>query len=260
MCKLLSISRSSYYYQHKDKSDEKLINLIIKIFNESRCNYGSRKIKIEIDKLGYAVSIRKIRKIMKAYNLNSNYTIKKFKITNNNYNKEDNANKLNSNFDVKEKFTILSSDLTYVKINGSWKYICLIIDLFNREVVSYSISNNKTSQLVKEAILKIEDKLGNVEIFHTDRGLEFKNQEIEKIFKKYQIYHSLSKPGCPYDNAVSETTYNIFKREFLKLHKFKTLEELDYKLFDYINWFNNFRIHSTLGYLSPVEFKKINSK
>ena len=92
-------------------------------------------------------------------------------------------------------------------------------------------------------------------MFHTDRGREFKNQVIDEALETFKIKRSLSLKGCLYDNAVAEATFKIIKTEFVKKRHFDGLEELHREFTDYVHWFNHVRIHSTLDYLSPVEYK-----
>ena len=133
MCKLLKISRSLIYYKPKNKRiDIILENHIIRIFKESRNNYGSRKIKKELDKLGYQVSIKRIRKFMILNGLVSNYTIKNFKVHKSTVNNDLVGNILNRKFNNRSILEVTVSDLTYVNVAGKWNYICLILDLFNR--------------------------------------------------------------------------------------------------------------------------------
>ena len=133
MCKVLKVSRALVYYQRKNKrNDKKLEDKIVRIFKESRNNYGSRKIKVELSKLGYQVSLRKIRIIMKLHGLVSNYTVKQFKIHKTKCNEEDKPNILNREFKRDKKLEVVVSDLTYVNVAGKWNYICLILDLWNR--------------------------------------------------------------------------------------------------------------------------------
>ena len=258
MCKFLGISRSLVYYKRKNKrKDIELENHIIRIFKESKNNYGSRKIKVELQKLGYQVSLRRIRKYMNLNGLVSNYTVKQFKVHKAKCNEDKIENKLNREFNREEKLDVVVSDLTYVNVKGKWNYICLIIDLFNREIIGYAAGKHKTADLVYKAFSKIKYNLNNINIFHTDRGNEFKNKIIEEILKTFKIERSLSKKGCPYDNAVAEATYKIIKTEFAFNRVFESFEELEAELFDYVHWYNNIRIHSSLNYLTPIEYKKV---
>ncbi len=98
--------------------------------------------------------------------------------------------------------------------------------------------------------------ISDIEVFHTDRGSEFDNAEIDLMLEAFGIERSLSAKGCPYDNAVDESTNRILKAELVHRETFGTTRELRAKLSDYVHWYNNFRIHSTLGYMSPVEFRE----
>lgn len=258
MCKVLKISRSLVYYERKNKrKDRKLENEIIRIFKESRNNYGSRKIKVELQKLGYQVSLRRIRKYMDLNGLVSNYTVKQFKVHKSSCNNDKVDNIVNREFNRSKKLDVVVSDLTYVNVAGKWNYICLILDLYNREIIGYAAGRNKTAELVYKAFSRIKENLKNIQIFHTDRGNEFKNKIIDEVLETFQITRSLSKKGCPYDNAVAEATYKIIKTEFAFNRIFSSFEELETELFDYVNWYNNIRIHGSLNYLTPISYKKL---
>lgn len=257
MCKVLKISRGLIYYKRKNKrKDVELENHIIRIFKESKNNYGSRKIKVELAKIGYQVSLRRIRKYMNLNGLVSNYTVKQFRIHKAKCNEEKIENKLNREFDRKETLDVVVSDLTYVNVKGKWNYICLIIDLYNREIIGYAAGKHKTADLVYKAFSTVKCNLSKIKIFHTDRGNEFKNKIIDDVLRTFNIERSLSKKGCPYDNAVAEATYKIIKTEFAFNRIFESFEELEVELFDYVYWYNHVRIHGSLSYLTPVEYKK----
>ncbi len=110
------------------------------------------------------------------------------------------------------------SGLTYVRVNNRWLYVCFLVDLFNRVIIGYSAGPQKDAVLVYKAFASVKRDLRKVQLFHTDRGLEFKN-------------------------------------EFTQGVNLDSLEQLSLELSDYVNWFSNIRIHSSLGYLSPVEYK-----
>lgn len=256
MCRILKIPRSLVYYKNRQhKTDSNLENEIIRIFKSSRNNYGSRKIKKELKKLNIVASNRKIRQVMKKYNLVSNYTVKQYRIHKTSCNKDNIDNVVNREFDNRSNLEVVVSDLTYVRVRDKWCYLCLLINLFNREIIGFSAGRNKTAELVYEAFLSSNINLSKVQIFHTDRGNEFKNKLIDEVLETFEIKRSLSHKGCPYDNAVAEATYKIIKTEFAFGRVFDSLEELKLELADYVNWFNNKRIHGSLGYMSPVEYR-----
>ncbi|WP_151506771.1 IS3 family transposase [Staphylococcus aureus] len=266
MGNVLKILRSTYYdsIKRKDnkitKDDSNVERAVINIFNANRKVFAIRRIKNHLNDKGHTVSRRKIGRIMKKYNLVSVYTKAKYK----NHPKETNEklikNHLNRAFNREQPMETLVSDLTYVKVAGTWHYICLFIDLFNREIVGYSAGKNKDANLVSKAISRINHNLEQIKLFHTDRGKEFDNHLIDEVLETFKIKRSLSTKGCPYDNAVAEATMKAMKTEFVKQMQFENLEQLKTELFDYVNWYNNFRPHSSLQYLTPVAFKNLHMK
>lgn len=153
---------------------------------------------------------------------------------------------------------VIVSDLTYVKVGKRWHYICILIDLYNREIIGHSAGPHKDAALVQRAFASVPYNLHDLEMFHTDRGSEFKNQLIDQALETFGIERSLSKKGTPYDNAVAEATFKTIKTEFVKGAYFTNQQELDLALFDYVHWFNRIRIHGSLHYLTPNEYKLMN--
>ena len=143
-----------------------------------------------------------------------------------------------------------------MRAGGSWCYVRLLVDLYNREIVGHSAGSSKGAKLVKAAFATLEFPISDIEVFHTDRGSEFDNAEIDLMLEAFGIERSLSAKGCPYDNAVDESTNKIPKAELVYRDGLSDLRDLQAKLSDYVHWCNDLRIHSTLGYMSPVEFRK----
>ena len=229
--------------------------LVKNIFKDSRNNYDTRKIKKELAKQDLKISRRRIGRIMKQEGLVSSYTVAQFKVHKTTCNEARVANLVDRKFNDRKPLGVVVSDLTYVRVAGQWNYICVLVDLFNREIIGYSAGKNKDANLVSKAFASIKSNLSKIRICHTDRGNEFKNQLIDETLSTFKIDRSLSQKGCPYDNAVAEATFKIIKTEFINQYRFDTLDELKYELSDYINWFNNRRIHSSLDYLTHSEYR-----
>ena len=259
MCKVLGIPRATYYYQEKETNncleEAQLEEAVEKVFHQNRRAYGSRRIKEVLDKKNLVLSRRKIRRVMRIRNLQSSYTKPKYRVHSNKVNQKKVPNHLNRNFTQTKALSVVVTDLTYVRVGKNWVYVCLMIDLFNREIIGHSCGNKKDALLVKKAIQSIPYSLKEIELFHTDRGKEFDNELIDLVLETFEIQRSLSKPGCPYDNAVSEATYKAFKTEFVNQYQFETLEQLELECFDYVNWWNHHRLHSSLGYKTPIELR-----
>lgn len=257
MCDVLNIPRSTYYNESKSKiiQSDKYTNDVIKAFKDNRKAYGTRRIKKHLGQSGIILSRRRIGRIMRENGLVSSYTVAKYKVHKDTCNEAKVTNIVDRDFDNRECLDVVVSDLTYVRVNGKWSYVCLMLDLYNREIVGYSAGAHKDARLVYEAFASIKHDLSKVKIFHTDRGNEFKNNAIDSLLETFSIKRSLSKKGCPYDNAVAEATFKTFKKEFVYQQIFESMDQLKLELFDFVNWYNCRRLHSSLGYMSPTDYK-----
>jgi transposase InsO family protein len=209
-CKILGISRGSYYYEVKPPKDESELEkakrnrrFLIETFRENREVYGSPKLKKALAKKKIIVSKRKICRIMNKFGLVSAYTLKKHRKSKNTVNETPIPNLLDRQFDNQPELAVVVSDLTYVRVREKWHYICILLDLYNREIIGYSSSAHKNAELVRAAFAKVKVNLSKIQIFHTDRGSEFDNILIDELLDTFGINRSLSLKGCPYDNAVA---------------------------------------------------------
>jgi transposase InsO family protein len=252
LCKFLGLNRSSVYYHPKSVKDEAVLKGMIKqIFEDSHNNYGKRKIRVELQKLGVIVSKRKISKLMYEMGLVSNYLKNRKTRDYINVIVANAENLVAGNFESDTKYAVVLSDLTFVRVCGKWCYLCAILDLFNREVIGWAIGTSKGEQLVIEAYHSIRADLRKIGIAHNDRGAEFTGRKIDELFRAFGITRSLSAAGQPTDNAPMESFYNIAKIDFIKNHNFGSIEEFRTIWEKYVEWYNNIRIHGSLGYLSP---------
>ncbi|MCM1008209.1 MAG: DDE-type integrase/transposase/recombinase [Ruminococcus flavefaciens] len=185
------------------------------ITRKRRNNYGSRKIKIELAKRNIIASKRRIRRIIGKYRLVSNYTIKQFKVHKTSYNEEKIENKVDRKFNDREQLEVVISDLTYLRVRDKWCYICILIDLFYREIIGYSAGTHRDAQLVYDAFLSSSVNLSKVKIFHTDRGNEFKNKIIDELIHAFKITRSLSHKGCPKITLLPRLHTRFLKRNLL---------------------------------------------
>lgn len=186
----------------------------------------------------------------------SKYTVKKYRPSKG-VNEAAHENVIQREFSVGQERTAIVTDLTYVKVKGNWNYICSMTDLSTRRIISHSVGANKDAPLVMKAISQIPMNLSDIDIFHSDRGKEFDNNLIDDCLAAFDIQRSLSNKGCPYDNAVAEATFKSIKTEFIQGEKFSTLKELKNRFDQYVNWFNYIRLHSSLDYKTPMEYKNM---
>ena len=265
MCNILGIKRSSYYAwlkrppSERQLNDEKLVKEIKRVHKESYGTYGARRIKAQLDSDGIKCSKNKVSKLMKENNIFSKIT-RKFKATtysNHNYNIAPNLLKQDFNVEAPQKAYV--RDITYIATEEGWLYLATVIDLFDRCVVGWSMNSTMTRKLVidafNSAILKENPEEGF--IFHSDRGVQYASYDYQNLLKDNGCIQSMSAKGCCYDNACAESFFSYLKKDFLYGRKFKTRSEARQAVVEYIELFyNSKRLHSTLGYKSPKEYRK----
>lgn len=188
--------------------------------------------------------------------LSGAYGRKRFKARPGKPNGAELPNVLDRSFDGCAPRTHACGDLAYVRAGGSWCHVRLLVDPCNGEVVGLSAGSGKGAKLVKAAFATPGLPISDIEAFHTDRGGESGNAEIDLMLEAFGIGRSLSAKGCPHGNAADGSTNKIPKAELVYRDSFSDLRDLQAKLSDYVHWHNSFRIHSTLGYMGPVEFRK----
>lgn len=257
LCRCLGIARSTYYYECTAKKDETQIEATVQaVFNENRRVYGQRKLKHALARKGTKLSCRKIGRIMRKYGLVSVYTHKSYHTSHHSYNEACVDNLLNRRFNEQKINAFVVSDLTYVRVADKWGYVCILLELHSREIIGFSAGMHKDAELVRAAFSRVKCNLFDIKAFHTDRGSEFDNRLIDEMLDAFRIERSLSMKGCPYDNAVAESTFKSFKAEFAYRRIFTSIGQLNIELEDYVHWFNCIRLHGSLGYLPPTEYKK----
>ena len=270
-CKTLGVARATYYRNcdaaQKPDKDLELKKLIDEIFVSNRCVFGARKIKRKLyAKHGLTVSVRRINRNMRELGFMSVYGKKRYKAGKWKVNESAVPNILDRSFNDKKPYEVIVSDLTYARVKERWHYVCILLDLFNREIAGYSAGSRRDAALVHTAFAKIKTNLSDIHVFHTDRGSEFDNTLIDELLDTFGIARSLSIKACPYDNAVAEATFKLIKSEFINRQMFDSLDHLQFELDDYVRWYNQERPHSTLGYLTPLEYRnawtdnRLNSK
>ena len=268
MCRVLQISRSGYYNWLKMGpskrwiENQKMLVDIQQIFEDSNSSYGSPRMKEHLTKLGYIVSRTRITKLMKANHL---YVKRRrvFRITTDSNHKYPVApNILNQYFTVGRKNQVWVSDITYIETAEGWMYLTVIIDLFNRKVVGWSMSNNLTTEdtIIKAWDMAIKSTTITEQlIFHSDRGSQYASYSFINIIKSYKglVKQSMSRKGNCWDNAVAESFFKSLKVEWVYDFNYKSRSQAELSVFSWIEtWYNTRRIHSFLGQKSILEFEQ----
>ena len=268
MCKVLKVSRSGYYqWLSRKPSARKVENQRIKerireIYQASKKRYGSPKVTQELSHQGIRVSRPRVARIMKSMNLRSIIN-KRYKVTTTDskhkYPIADNY--LNRNFQVQRRGQVWVSDITHIRTYQGWLYLTIIIDLYDRKVIGWALSQFLTAKETVIAAWKmatlnrpLHDKL----LFHSDRGVQYACHEFRAILANCkQVTQSMSRKGDCWDNAVAESFFKIIKSEMVYHNRFRSKAQARLEIFEFIEiWYNRKRRHSSLGYLTPVEFEQ----
>ena len=265
-CQVLGVSRNGYYnYQATlankpdDPVHQEMLEWVEDIDKSSKHTYGSRRMKIALNTLGYPVSRSKARKLMQEADVQVRHR-KKFKVTTNSNHKQPVfENLLARQFDVPQVDKVYASDVTYIWTQEGWLYLAVVIDLCSRRVVGWSMSTRMKAQLVCDAlqmaIWRRRPKSGL--IHHSDRGSQYASRAFKKLLKAHGFRGSMSRKGNCWDNAVVESFFGTLKQERVQWQSYQTRYEAQQDILDYISMFyNSYRLHSTLGYVSPNEFER----
>ena len=222
-------------------------------------SYGSRRMKVAMDCLGYPISRNKARKLMREAGVQVRHR-KKYKVTTNSNHKQpvfDNL--LQRQFDVAQIDQVYAADITYIWTQEGWLYLAVVIDLCSRKVVGWSMSSRMKAQLVcdalKMAIWQRRPEAGL--IHHSDRGTQYASKAFRQLLKVHGFKGSMSRKGDCWDNAVVESFFGSLKQDRVQWRSYQTRYHAQQDILDYISMFyNGYRLHSTLGYISPNDFEK----
>ena len=261
LCKAVSLHHSVYYYHKKNtensykKANEELDKKILEEFEKSKRRYGSPKITKILKKQGIQVSQKRVARRMKYLGIKS-IIVKKY---NHNGNKKvDDKNKenlLDQNFKAEKPSEKWVGDITYIYTKETgWTYLAIVMDLFDLKIIGWSYGQNMTTELVISAFMKAKITRGttNEMIFHSDLGSQYTSKEFENLLLENNVKHSYSKKGYPYDNASMESFNAILKKEEVNVKTNETFKEAKMAIFEFIeSWYNNTRIHSSNGYITP---------
>jgi transposase InsO family protein len=270
MCKVLKVSRSSYYrYINKKPSNrelenEKIREKIIDIHKASKSCYGAHKINESLKALGITISIKKTQRLMKQLGIKS-IIIKKYRPTSSKRKIEEQENVLKRDFQantINEKWV---TDITYIHtVKDGWCYLASVMDLYSKKIIGYSISKSIDTSLALQAVknaIKLQKPTKPL-ILHSDLGCQYTSCAFKEYITSTKIItHSFSSKGCPYDNACIESFHASLKKEEVHLAKYFDFDAARLAIFEYIEtWYNRKRIHSSIGYTTPQKCEDLAKK
>ena len=265
-CQVLGVSRPCYYHYRRhragkpaDPEHQEMLEWVKKIAAASDDTYGSRRMKRAMNGLGYPISRNKARKLMREAHVHVRHR-RKYKVTTNSNHKQPVfENLLQRQFEVAQPDQVYASDVTYIWTQEGWLYLAVVIDLCSRKVVGWSMSTRMKAQLVcdalKMAIWQRRPKAGL--IHHSDRGSQYASKAFRRLLKAHDFKGSMSRKSDCWDNSVVESFFGSLKQERVHWRNYQTRYEAQQDILNYISiFYNNYRLHSTLDYMSPADYEK----
>lgn len=268
MATILGVSCSGYYdwlkgrglslrHQFRQRLDERVQVL----FDAHKGRYGAPRVTQELANQGYchdektiAASLRRLTLVAKAG--------RKFKATtNSNHRLPVAPNLLEQDFTASAPNQKWVQDITYIATNEGWLYLAVVIDLYSRQVVGWSMSKRMKAELVCDAMTMalFRRKMPTDVIVHSDRGSQYCSKRFSRLIAKHGLRASMSKRGDCYDNACAETFFHSLKVELINGEPLTNRQTMRQNIFGYIEtYYNTVRLHSTLGYVSPATFEQLN--
>ena len=259
MLKIASLSRSTYYYHLKRKQEDKYSDVkqeIESIFTENKQRYGYRRILLALRQKGIALNHKTVHKLMRSMGLRGKRRKSKYKSYKGEVGKIA-PNVINRNFETSKPFEKLVTDVTEFAVCEDKVYLSPILDLYNNEIISYSVSLSPNFEQTREMLKGLFDKLpkGATPILHSDQGWQYQMKEFQQQLQEHSITQSMSRKGNCLDNSVMENFFGRLKVEMFYGEKFQTVDEFVHCLIEYINYWNNERISLTLNGMSPVQYR-----
>jgi putative transposase len=255
-CKLLKISRSSIYYEEKERPDETMLaNEINEIWLDMPA-YGYRKITKELQRQAYKVNHKRVLRMLREMNIVAMYPKPKTTIINSQHKKYP---YLLRDLKIIGPNHVWSTDITYIRITGGFIYLIAIIDIFSRFILSWSLSITLEVAFCTEALSSALQKWQKPEILNTDQGVQFTSSEWINIVESVDVKVSMDGKGRWADNIYIERFWRTIKHEYILLHSFESVNSARRAIGKFIEAYNYKRLHQSLGYLTPAEVYLKNS-
>ncbi|WP_370646783.1 IS3 family transposase [Marinomonas rhizomae] len=268
LCNLFDVHPSGYYVWLKEpksklaKENERLTGLVKQLWLESGCVYGYRKIYQDLRSLNESCGINRVHYLMRRAGLKAQVGYRKPRARSGETHTIAN-NVLERQFNPESPNTAWVTDITYIRTHEGWLYLSVVLDLYSRRIIGWSMGPRMVKELVLDALMMAvwRRKSKQRVIIHSDQGSQFTSYEWHRFLDDHNLQASMSRRGNCHDNAVAESFFQLLKRERVKRKIYSTRGEAKQDIFNYIEMFYNpVRRHSANDMLSPVEYEKLFEK
>lgn len=266
MCEVLDVSRSGFYSwlnrtpSLRARRDEELVRWIRRSFADSDSTYGVRRVWLDLLEWGHDVGRERVTRLMRQEGLHARVPNKRLpRDTGPRPHSALAPNRLDREFSADAANQRWVADFTYVWSGEGWLYVAVVLDLYSRRVVGWSMKKQMTADLVTDALMMALWRRGGTDelLHHSDQGSQYTSDTFQRLLAEHGIECSMSRRGDCWDNAAMESFFSTLKTERLNRRMYRTRDEVRADVFDYIErFYNPKRRHSTLGYVSPIEFEK----
>jgi putative transposase len=264
-CRVLRVHRSGYYqwlkepHSNRSRENERLIGLIKQSYEDSDDSYGSPRVFKDLCELGERCCENRVARLMRSNGIRAHRRYRKPRYR---FSRPSlvTPNKLEQEFSALGPDRIWVTDITYINTTEGWLHVAVVIDLFSRKVVGWSMGHTITTDLVLTALHGAlwRRRPKNRVMIHSDQGVQFTSDAWVRFCRDHNVERSMSRRGNCYDNAVAESFFSSLKKERVRGRIYSTLNEARADIFDYIEvFYNRRRRHSALGMLSPAEFEQV---
>ena len=265
LCDALEVSPAGYYAwlrrppSFQEQRRQALLVLIQAVHAEAKQRYGSPRVHAALAARGEPCSINTVAKVMRDHGIRAK-SARKFRCTtDSNHPLPVAANILDRQFDPAGPNEAWVADITYIPTREGWLYLAIVEDLYSRKVVGWSMADTMESRLVVDALeLAVQRRLpGEGLVAHSDRGSQYASEHYQRLLGKHGIECSMSGVAQCWDNAPAESFFASLKKELTHHEDYQTREEAKASIFEYVEiFYNNQRLHSSLGYLTPAEYEQ----
>ena len=257
------MARSTFYYNHRPKPDKWAVERrrIAELYHQNKGRYGYRRLTMAMRNEGYVINGKTVRKLMAEAGIKCEVRMKKYKSYKGEVGKIA-PNLLGRDFKADAPYKKMVTDVTEFHLFGSKIYLSPVLDLYNSELIFYTIYRHPVLDMVKDMIKGTISVIGSDTnaILHSDQGFHYQHEDYQKLLKNNHIIQSMSRKGNCLDNAVMENFFGLLKSELLYLRKFESLEQFLEELEDYLEYYNTVRIKAKLNGMSPVQYRTQNHR